>query len=333
MALPDGALFGRRMRLQVGPIVFDDAELGPELGDPAALRVGFKVRKKIPTKTTATAGAEPPALELAIYNLAERTRRQLDELVGTKARGIALDAGYGTDVGVAFRGEVVTVLSGREGTEWVTRISGRTGHTLSQTILNDTLPPGATKQARLQKAIDTMARDNPGVSFTLAAQRVKAGDFGGALESITQGVTMTGRALDQFRVLAKDLGLDAWVDDNEFVALAADEVRGARTVVLTAASGLIAPPSRVFDEKDPAKLIVRAMSLLQWRFALGGVLELGSAGLSGFFRVRAVVHTGDTHGSEWSTEVEAVAVKPYDPLTRRVVGAQLSQNPGQQEAF
>lgn len=335
MPIPAAALFGRRMRLQIGPVVFDDpfkvrpgGRAAPLLGEPEALRVSFKVRKKIATKATATPGAEPPTLELAIYNLAERTRRQLDELVGTPARGIALDAGYRDEVGTIFRGEVVMITSGREGTEMVTRVVGKTGHQLGQAIVNTTLPPGSTMVERVQQLIQAMQRDNPGVNFGRAIQRFQARDMPGALDQLTRGVTLTGRALDQYRVLSKDLKLETWVDDDEGVALMPTEVRGDRMVVLTAASGLLGPPTRIIDEKDPSKVIARMSSLLQWRIGLGGAVELGSISLSGFYRVRAIVHTGDTHEVEWSTEAEGVQLSvAFDPLLRRAFESQLEGVP------
>lgn len=326
MPFPTDALYGRRLRLQVGSIVFDDAEAfdGVPLGDARALRVSFKVRKAVPKKATASPSASSPDMELKVYNLAERTRRNLDELVSTKARGVAIDAGYGEDVGTVFRGEVTRAYSVREGTEWATTIIAKAGRTLGQTVLNETVPPGATKVDRVLRMLEAAQRDNPGVSFTRALDRFKQRDMAGALDELGRGVTLSGRAFDQYRVLAQDLGLETWVEDEEVVALMADEVRGDRRVVLTPRTGLVGAPTPVFDEKNPKKVIIRAVSRLQWRLGLGGVVEVSSQSRAGFFRVRALVHTGDTHGSEWTTEVEAVEVPAaYDPILRRTLESEL----------
>lgn len=327
----DGNMFGRRLSLQVGPVVFDAPLNGPIgtgetrglLGDPEALRVSFNIRAKIPTKAGSTPGAEPPAATIAVYNLAERTRRSLDELIGTKAIGIAFDAGYGDDVGSIFRGHMSTVHSAQRGAEWVTTITGKTGNVAARTIINETLPPGSSKFDRMKKILDTLERDNPAVSFKRAQDRLKLKDYRGFADELTNGVTMTGHAMDHFRVLTKDLGFESWIDQDEAVVLAPDEVRGDRRVVLSPMTGLISAPDPVFDEKLPNKLIIRVRSLLQWRFGLGGVVELVTSGMSGFFRIRAMMHVGDTHGDEYSSEVEAVEVPAaFDPILKKKIQAE-----------
>jgi hypothetical protein len=330
MTIFEGRMFGRRMKLQVGTIDFaSEDEFDPQLGDDGALRVSFAVRKEIPRKVAATAGAEPPALELAIYNLAERTRRKLDGLKGTSLRGIAMSAGYGEDIGVIFAGELHTVTSAIEGTEWVTKIVGKTGKTAGSVVVNESLPPGASKGDRALKLLEVLQRENPGTNFDKAKARIKAGDAKGVLDTIVNGVTMAGKALEQFRVLSKDLGLEAWIDDGEALALAPGEVRGDRRVVLRADTGLIGPPTRIEDPKSPDMLIVRMTSLLQWRLALAGAVELESGGLNGFFRVRALRHTGDTHEGDWQTEIEAdELVSAYDPLTKQYLQPELDSAVG-----
>lgn len=337
MPIAADALFGRRARLQIGDIVFDDPFLvradgrpAPLIGDSDALRLSFVIRKQLPVKTAASAaGSTKPTCELAIYNLAERTRRRLDQLAGTTARGIVLEAGYQEDVGVLFRGEVVGISSGREGTEWVTRVQATSGRALMKATVNESLAPGATKEARILALLATLERAAPGVSLDRARARLKKGDMPALLDELTSGVTMVGSALRQFEQLVRDLGKEAIVDDDDLSVLGPDEIRGDRVVVLTPFTGLISLPTRLpADTKRPDQVVVRARSLLQWRLGLGGMVEIGASNIAGMYRVRAVVHTGDTHDQEWSSEVEADEVaRAYDPLLEREIQSQIEASP------
>lgn len=330
-----GRVFGRRARLQISDLVFDDPLLvredsrrAPLLGDHDALRLSFKVRKQVPTGASTT---KLPTCEIALYNLAERSRRRLDTIVGTRERGLILEAGYQDDVGQIFRGEVTSVWSGREGTEWVTRVTATTGRTLSMATVNESLAPGASKTARmllLLDALDVASQGGQASGLRRARARLDRGDLRGAFDELVNGATLTGPALQQFQQLAKDLGAEAWVDDDEVVMLAEGEVRSDQMVVLTPYTGLVGLPQRIVDEKRPAQLVVRALARMQWRLTLGAVLELGSTAIAGLCRVRAVVHTGDTHAEEWTTEVEADVIdRAWDPVLEREIQGELNATP------
>lgn len=291
--------FRRLARVQIGGVVID----GP------ALRVGFRVKKTITSKAT-----DPNSAEIKIYNLAKKTREALRDTADGKT-GLSLLAGYAgpggeTEAGALpqiFRGDVRLVLSYREGTENVTEVQAVTGKALGGNIISTSLSPGATKQDRLLAVLEDMKRNNPLVDFSQAFDRVRMGDFKGGLDALKSGASMVGRSLDYTKALARDFGLEAWVDDDQVIISGADEVpKGALAVFLSPDSGLIGAPRPIYDTKNPKQFIVRATALLNGGFALGRQVQIESEGLSGRFRIRAVAHTGDTHLGEWSSEVEAV---------------------------
>jgi hypothetical protein len=295
----DQVQFRRLARLQIGGVVID----------APALRIGFRVKKTITSKAT-----DPNAAEIKVYNLAKKTRERLKETADGKT-GLSLLAGYAgpaadTDVGALpqiFRGDVRLVLSYREGTENVTEIQAVTGKNLGGNIISTSLSPGATKKERLLAVLDDMKRNNPLVDFSQAFDRVQRGDFKGGLDALKSGASMVGRSLDYTKALARDFGLEAWVDDDQLIISGADEVpKGTLAVLLSPETGLIGAPRPVYDTKNPKAFVVRATGLLNGGFALGRQVKIVSEDLTGVFRIRAVAHTGDTHSGEWSSEVEAV---------------------------
>lgn len=286
-------------------------QIGGVLVEGPALRVAFRVRKSI-TKTT-----DPNQAEVKIYNLAQATRQKLDEAATEKRAdgsliGMSLAAGYAgadgatTSIPQIFRGEVRLISSRREGTEWVTTVQAVTGAGMGGNIISSSLAPGSTKAQRLTAVLDDLKRNNPLVDFSQAFDRVKRGDFKGAADSLKGGASLFGKSLDYTKKLAQDFGLEVWVDDDAVYITGADEVpKGSLAVLISPETGMLEAPNRIFDQKNPKAWIVRVKTLLNGGLVLGRQVQVNSESLSGMFRVRALNHEGDTHGQEWSTEIEA----------------------------
>lgn len=106
------------------------------------------------------------------------------------------------------------------------------------------------------------------------------------------------RALEQ---LCRDAGCTWSVQNGNLQLLLAGQASVARAVVLSPDTGLIGVPE-VTDNG------INARSLLNADISPGSMLSLVSMSATGFYKSKVVKHRGDTHGTEWTTEVEAVPI-------------------------
>ena len=70
--------------------------------------------------------------------------------------------------------------------------------------------------------------------------------------------------------------------------------------MLSQSSGLISSPARTEDSGMKAKMVLNP------DIELGQRIFLESRQLEGAYRVKTVLHQGDTWGGDWATEIEAV---------------------------
>lgn len=287
-----GALFQRRCALVLSPPVpgslqAPSAAQGVKITD---LRVQFKVEKTI-TK-------EPNTCEIQVFNLAQRTRAQL------QARGtrVILLAGYDKDMPdlpQVFSGDSRTIDHVRDGPDWTTKIQCGDGERNYRfALVNESFRPGAAVAAVLRKCIAQMAVD-PGNSEQKLA---------GIVDQYVSGYAAQGKASAEIDSILSGQGLEWSIQDGRMQVLAPGEVSPDSAVLINAQSGLIGSPEHGSPEAlgGPGLLKVKCLLLPQVR--PGRRIKVESLGVNGFFRVEKVSHTGDTHGGEWYTSCEARAL-------------------------
>jgi hypothetical protein len=115
----------------------------------------------------------------------------------------------------------------------------------------------------------------------------------------TSDTTFFGLASDALNQICSDAGASWSIQDGNVVILLDDSQPTIETaILLTSDSGLIESPSVTDDG-------VNLKSLLNPGIRPGRILSVLSFASQGFFKARKVVHTGDTEGNAWYTEVEA----------------------------
>lgn len=303
-------LFRRRAMLQAGDVAI-------EAGAGDALRVKFAVRK-----TTST--EDPNTCEVTLSNLSSDTRARIEAAATVKpAQALILEAGYVDAAGMLFTGELVWAESVRERTGWTTTLRAASGRRAGEAYLSQALAAGQTKKQQVEAILRTIQQQDPLLSLKQARDRLEKKDYKGAVESIVSGVSMLGPAMKELDRVARQIGLEAWIDDGELVLLKTDEALLREAVVLTPSTGLIGAPIRAADDKEaastappgnaqfrrPARTVVRGRSMLNPLITLGRRIDLESESTSGAFKVREVQHTGDTHGAEWFTEWEGAPIE------------------------
>jgi hypothetical protein len=251
------------------------------------LRVAFKVEK--------TLKREPNTLDLTIYNLAESTRKALQE----SGAFVRLQAGYPGAIEQIFTGDAVTITHSHNGADWITRLQSADGSKRIRTArVSESFSPG-TSIVDVAKNLARATGLLPGNSN----EKLSVGSVRTRVTEFFKGYVASGNAADELDKVIKTMGLAWSVQDGAIQIEVPGEPVGDEIVLLNATSGLIGSPEA--GEKG----IVKARSLIQQRLVPGRCLRLQSASFDGFFKVMKTVYSGDNRGGDWFADLELLPVQ------------------------
>ena len=266
-------LFGRRAVLTVGAVQID------------GLRIAFKIAQ--------SDKPEPNSSEITIHNLSEDTRGQIQNRELT----VVLEAGYGDDIAQIFYGDIRKdgISTKRSGTDWVTTIKSLDG---GEAYANARIQESFAAGTKLVPVLKKLAR-RTGVGLGNAIKKLSSGDASGALTEFFDGVTLSGRSSKEMDRILRSAGYDYSVQDGQLQVTSIGDATDQTAVLLSASTGLIGSP------EPGAKGLTKFKSLLQPTIRPRRKVRLETEQLSGFYVVRRVMHTGDTFGEPWYSEIEA----------------------------
>lgn len=251
------------------------------------MRVRFKVTK--------TSDKEPNTAEIVVSNLASATR------TGFEAAGkVRLLAGHEETLALAFEGDISAVKHEHlGGTDWETTIRCGDGErAIKHARISESLPPGVA----IPDVLATVAKRN-GVDLGQSPKQTARVAPG---EQFTQGVALYGKASKELDRVLRARGYEWSIQDGKLQVLRPGAATTEEVIVLTPTSGLVGIPELGTPEKRGGKPILSCKSLLQPDIRPGRRVKVVSDHVEGVFVVRKVVHTGDTAGGDWHTEIEAM---------------------------
>ena len=247
------------------------------------LRVGFKVEK--------TTNRDTNSSVVDIWNLARKTRSLLQE----ENIGMIVEAGYVGSTRQIFSGDVANTETKRDSVNWITTVHSGDGLVAYRSArLSESFGPGTGLDDVLKKLTTQL-----GVGLGNALEKIGEGNFRGGLTEFTNGLSVAGRVSDQLDRFLTTAGFEWSIQDGQLQLLRPGEATDDEAVKLSKGSGLIGSPE--VGEKG----VVKARSLLQGDIVPGRPINIEAEEVNGFFRVDKVVHTGDTWGSDWFSDVEA----------------------------
>lgn len=265
------------------------------------LRITFRIEK--------TAFGHPNQCEISLYNASSSSRAKISRLI-TVQRGnlVIIEAGYEGRTAVLFKGWAQSIDHVRSGPDWITRIRSAEGVVgYADAPAKQTFKAGTA----VKEILAYLANQVRGADGSIDVSGFLARLTSGAIK-LVKGEAVTGDLVDgnAFRELEKRLageGYQVTVQNGELLALKStpDEVEGTRTtVLLSAGSGLLGSPEHAQPVAPGVPTVLRAKALLQPRISPGDFVTIDSLELKGVYRAEKVTHTGDTHGQEWTTELE-----------------------------
>jgi len=280
-------LYDRRCVLQVGQPPPDNfVLLVPDALKIDGLRTTFKL--------TLDDKPEPNAAEIAVWNLSADSRAQLNG----KGFRVILSAGYSTATEQIFSGDVRRFDHQRIGPDWVTKIEVGDGErAFKHARISESFKPGAQLRDVLAKTIGAIGQD-PGNA--LAKIQNIAGEFAG-------GYVAHGRAALELTRLLEPQGYGWSLQNGRLQILGPGEYTDEEGPLVSPDTGMIGTPEVGSPEAKGKPAVLKVRSLLLPRMRPGQRFELRSDAKRGTYRASKVVHSGDTAGAEWYTEIEATA--------------------------
>lgn len=279
-------LIGRIARLQISPTV-------PAIGasvtswiEVTGLRVSFSVKR--------TLKPDANSASVEVYNLSETSRAQIKR----KGVRVILEAGY-QDVGLeaVIQGDCRLASHEQSGTEWVTRfelLDG--GRALRYGRASTSYAPGTP----ISKAVSDLAG-----KFGLSG-----GQLAKQLPSLSaktiNGIVTHGGVGETLDKLLKPQAVSWSIQDGKLQILKSDSDHTELIPLISVDSGLIGSPKLITPDKNEGRSLLSFSSLLNPRIRPGCLVSVQSKQFTGQYRVETVTHKGDTHGTDWSSDVEAI---------------------------
>lgn len=323
MALPPDALFRRSFRLTIGSKQFGSVEA------ERPLTFSFNVQRD----RTIT----PNNANVLLYNLSDETRRELEELSGGFGQGtgkqarhklssttkkkpkktpagvafaptdvpgvpVRIEVGYGEHLGQIFFGVLRKVSSWKQGSEWLTQISGGDGeHSITTAKISQSFVKGTPITSVVRALVGTLGVGEGGLSNTLRALEVAGLLTGGNV--LQKALTLHGDSATELEQLMRSCGFEWSIADGNFIAGPSGQAMLPGTgPLLTPDTGLIDTPQ--IDKNG--KLIGKA--LLNPDLLPGRSFRVESSRVTGTFLCSKTQHSGTSTDTPW--EVQFVGAQP-----------------------
>lgn len=336
--IPPDALFRRSFRLTVGNKQFGsvDAE--------RPLSFTFSVQRD---KTLT-----PNNANVLLYNLSADTRAELEELSGGFGQGtgklarhklsstvrkkpkkskagvafapadatgvpVRIEVGYGEHIGQIFFGVLRKVSSWKQGSEWLTQISGGDAeHSITTAKISQTFVKGTPVTSVVRALVGTLGVGAGGLDATLRALEVTGLLTGGV--TLQKALTMHGDSATELEQLMRSCGFEwAIADGNFYAGPVGTPTLPGQGPLLTPETGLLDTPQ--IDKNG--KLVGRA--LMNPDLLPGRPFRVESSRVTGTFLCSKTQHKGSTAPGGGSWDVEFVGTSPAPGSKAAILAAAL----------
>lgn len=277
----------------------------PDLGYTVdKLRVSFQVEKDLTEESNKAS--------VRIYNLAPENRAKL-EAPDVK---VNLYAGYAENTGAVqiFSGTVTQAFSQDEGADVMTELRVSDGQmNLRDSVVSVSYAPGTSGETALKDVANRMG---------LAVQLGENVSF----SAYPDGFSFVGYGRNALTEICNASGLAWSVQNGILQVILAGGTTGVRGLVFAPDSGLIESPQRIIrsnpradettekrtrrqkagKEKPEKQAGWTIHTLLAPTVIPGDLVKVESRMVTGWFRVEALRHSGDSHGGRWVTEMDLI---------------------------
>ena len=269
-------------------------------GDSALIIDGFKdAPLQVRFAVDQTPSNNLAYAEITLFGLSRETR----ERIKTSQEPIQLIAGYASDYGTIFSGQIFTVESSREGVSTYTRLFCRSGGGAKNAVL--AVGKGTPQKDIIRKVAETLFKP---VRFV--------GNFD-SLPVATGGKTIARNSIQALNELAKAFSF-TWIIANGELIITKDGAATNDVYTYSLRNGLIGTPSITMLGVDATVLLspnIRLSDKFKIKSELGqfsfnevNIKNYPQTLGAGIQKVNSIVHTGDFYNGAWETKLEGVNV-------------------------
>lgn len=263
-----------------------------------SLRVGFTVEQSL--------GKVPGRAEVAIYNLAEKTRNRLQK-ADEKVK-VVVEAGYEeTGYSLVFAGEMRAAFSRPIGKgTWVTILRAGDGDKAARRSRKGSKTAGIRPGVSLDRVMSDLA-NRMGVGIGNVGQELRKGNlsFEGLGQAFAKGLNGAGSEWELAQKLARSAGHELSIQGNEMQLLKRGKALAVEATVLNRYSGLEGSPE--VDAKGEMSFRARILPGLEPGYPVQ-IESLTSYG-SGLWRIDKRRVIGDTREQDWVVEAKAREIR------------------------
>lgn len=249
------------------------------------MRVAFKIDLSL--------DKEPNKAEVIISNLSPDTRAEFVK----KPLHVRLEAGYDGNFKQLFDGDLRYSDTRQQGpTPETTLQLGHGERAYRHARVSRSYKRGVTRGTAVREVAKSMG-------LIMAQQTLNALDN----VPFVSGLVLDGPAAKQMDKLLQPQGMGWSVQNGRLVVLQSEEALPIEAFPVSQATGMIGVPEfgTPGDKGKPPPLNIR--TLLYPEIFPGCRIQLDSQKVKGLFKVQKVMHSGDTHGTDWYTDIEVQA--------------------------
>lgn len=225
--------------------------------------------------------------EIVLYNISETT-------IATLQGGamVSLFCGYEntSQYGLLIKGEVEQVVPMKQGGNQLVKLSLSDGGNAKRNSRSSQSWGGTVSATGIIKELC----QKTGLKYELEGLQDKK------LES---GFACHGSTLDSLKKLCNRIGAEYTIQ-NGILIVRDKKLESGSLILLSAESGLIGEPERVYEKNKPTK--VKIQSLLLPSIRPNSRVQLQANKFKGTLNIEKVSHSGSTFGNDWFTTMEGV---------------------------
>ena len=278
--------YGRRYSLDV-----DGKTFISETGDKQ-FKITFNVLLEF--------GAAVAYADIAIYNLAQDTSQNIIK----KNMSLVLRAGYENKIDNIFTGRIINVLRRRDGPHTIIRLICRGGTQTDTNTISESLGKNVTIVSLIKSCVKAMG-------YPII---INEDDFKGP-SPYTRGFTLNGDPKTNLDQLAASHGFDYMIENDAVLIVSKKSFRKGEPLKISQFKGLVGIPeitvegANVKIKLNPGVKIggrIDVQSVLAtFNFSNIYYLDIPASAGKGIYKIYRVVHSGDSHGDNWDTDITA----------------------------
>lgn len=244
----------------------------------------------------------PGPVSISLYNLGPLSRA-----VFRKDNLVTVQAGYGDNAGLIFKGTILRVRTRKQNTDYVTEVEAGDGIFATQNSYVDlSFKTAMPAQAVLASLVGVMQTAGVSQGQILAPTALP----------YASGLVVSGRTVDRIKEVCEKNNLEFSIQDGMVYILPRGIPKIALPVILATGNspgvantmpntGLIGIPEirETGSLTEPSRISLK--SLLNYNIGVFSPLTVFSKFVNGPFTALKVVHIGDTWTGPWYTEIEA----------------------------